>query len=203
MPNETISIERQLELPNGAIAHVIRPDLLYVNEQKSINGMENDKFICRVMKDEVTPEFLEFCLEDRDFSVDQVYIQHSAEPKKRFRVNGIIFPEDAGHKDKWIYIWKDTAPISIVPFDKIVRHSVEGFDPDGQDLILLEEMLELGLELLHDRRDRGSRAHIIEELSHVMVSSQVLKQVLNITDDEINAEAMKKLRKYGWDELTV
>ena len=74
---------------------------------------------------------------------------------------------------------------------------------NGQDLILLEEMLELGIELLHKRRDRGTRDKVVEELSHVMVSSQVLKQVFNITDEEIQAQAMKKLEKCGWDRLTV
>ncbi len=203
MPGETISTAKQLDLPDGVIATILGSDLIYINGNKSVNGYENDKFVCRLLRKEMHPAFLEFCMEDHDYEQNPVYAQFSAVPTERHRVKGVIFPDDPHWKDEWVYIWIDPTPISIVPFDKLVRHSVEGFEPAGQDMILLEEMLELGLELLHNRRDRGNRAHIVEELSHVMISSQVLKQVLHVTDEEINNEAMKKLHKYGWDHMVV
>lgn len=201
MSGEVISTNAQLELPGNAIADLLKPDLIYINEVRSVNGYENSgKFVCRVQSHLLTPALSAFCEEEHDLDTDPVYISHSAHPKRVYRLKGIIFPEGKPHD---IWFWEDTTPISIIPFDKLVRKSVENFDKDGQDLILLEEMLELGIELLHKRRDRGIRNKVVEELSHVMVSSQVLKQVFEVTDEEIQAQAIKKLEKYGWDQLTV
>lgn len=201
MSGEIIPANTQLELPENAIADLLKPDLIYINEVRSVNGYENSgKFVCRVQSHLLTPALWSFCKEWHDFDATPVYASHSAHPKRVYRLKGIIFPEG---KPRDIWFWEDTTPISIIPFDKLVRKSVENFDKDSQDLILLEEMLELGIELLHKRRDRGTRDKVIEELSHVMVSSQVLKQVFGVTDEEIQAQATKKLEKYGWDQLTV
>lgn len=169
MSGEAILTNAQLDLPGNAIADLLKPDLIYINEVRSVNGYENSgKFVCRVQSHLLTPALWSFCKEWHDFDATPVYASHSAHPKRVYRLKGIIFPEG---KPRDIWFWEDTTPISINPFDKLVRKS------DGQDLILLEEMLELGIELLHKRRDRGTRDKVIEELSHVMVSSQVLKQV--------------------------
>ena len=200
MSGEVISTNTQLELPGNAIADLLKPDLIYIDESRSVNGYEGNQFVCRLWDYCLTDKLLQFCKSWNKSNTTPIYIQHSAIPKYVMRLNGIIFPNSDIHA---IWFWEDTTPISIVPFDKLVRKSVENFDKNGQDLILLEEMLELGIELLHKRRDRGTRDKVVEELSHVMVSSQVLKQVFNITDEEIQAQAMKKLEKCGWDRLTV
>lgn len=81
---------------------------------------------------------------------------------------------------------------------KLVSKSVENFDKSTQDLILIEEMTELTKELLKRRRGCQNDECIKEELSHVLISLNVVKTVLGITDEDIENEAKKKLEKYGW-----
>lgn len=200
MTGESITDRDRIALPNGAIADVLKPDLLYIDESRSINGVHDGKFVCRVRKSLMTPAFLDFCTTKHEFLIEQVYVQYCAHPTKRYRVVDFLYPEN---DPDWVYVWVETTPISIVPFDKLVRKSIAKFDPNDQDMVLLEEMLELGIEILHRRRNRGSTAGFIEELTHVMVSSQVLKHILGIDDCDIQAQAQKKLEEYGWDQLTV
>lgn len=200
MTGESIPKNDRIELPDGAIADVLKPDLIYIDESRSLNGLHDGKFVCRVCKSHMTPAFLDFCTTKHEFLTEPVYVQYDAHPITRYKIIDLIYPEN---DPDWVYVWVDTTPISIVPFDKLVRKSVEKFDPNGQDMILLEEMLELGIEILHKRRNRGSMTEFVEELTHVMVSSQVIKQVLRVSDCDIQAQAQKKLEEYGWDQLTV
>ena len=81
---------------------------------------------------------------------------------------------------------------------QLVQKSVEHFDRSHQDLILIEEMSELTKELLKRRRGKCNMDGIKEELSHVMISTMVLQQVLGISQQDIENEAKRKLEKYGW-----
>lgn len=81
---------------------------------------------------------------------------------------------------------------------ELVSKSVDNFDKSTQDLILIEEMTELTKELLKRRRGRQNDECIKEELSHVLISLHVVKTVLGITDEDIENEAQRKLKKYGW-----
>lgn len=81
---------------------------------------------------------------------------------------------------------------------QLVQKSVEYFDRSHQDLILIEEMSELTKELLKRRRGKCDMDGIKEELSHVMISTMVLQEVLGISQMDIENEAKRKLEKYGW-----
>lgn len=80
----------------------------------------------------------------------------------------------------------------------LVSKSVDNFDKDKQDLILIEEMSELTKELLKRRRGYDNNCEITEEMTHVLTSLYVVKKILGITDADIEIEAAKKLDKYGW-----
>jgi NTP pyrophosphatase (non-canonical NTP hydrolase) len=89
--------------------------------------------------------------------------------------------------------------------------SVKTFNPDTQDLILIEEMSELTKALLKRRRvisthsamdetfsDKLETAtdNVVEELTHVLVSCEVLRQTLGIDADDIGEKVAEKLYKY-------
>lgn len=81
----------------------------------------------------------------------------------------------------------------------LVSKSVNNFNPEIQDLILTEEMSELTKELLKRRRDKDNLDCIKEEMSHVLTSLLVVKTIFGISDEDIEEEAKKKLKKYGWE----
>lgn len=89
--------------------------------------------------------------------------------------------------------------------------SVKTFNPDTQDLILIEEMSELAKALLKRRRIISTRSaidetfpdklkttndNVVEELTHVLVSCEVLRQTLGIDADDIGEKIAEKLHKY-------
>ena len=80
----------------------------------------------------------------------------------------------------------------------LVSKSVDNFDKKSQDLILIEEMSELTKELLKRRRGYDNNCEVAEEMTHVLTSLYVVKEILGITDANIEMEATKKLDKYGW-----
>lgn len=84
--------------------------------------------------------------------------------------------------------------------NRCVRMALEVFDYDKQDLILMEEMSELTKELIKRRRGKDNMDGIVEEMTHVYVSLGVVKHILGIPESALEAEARKKLEKYGWVE---
>lgn len=86
---------------------------------------------------------------------------------------------------------------------ELVSKSVDNFDNLSQDLILIEEMTELAKELLKRRRGFQNNECIKEELSHVLISLHVVKTIFGITDEDIENEAGRKLKKYGWTATTI
>ena len=93
----------------------------------------------------------------------------------------------------------------------LANKSVKTFNPDTQDLILIEEMSELAKALLKRRRIISTRSaidetfpdklkttndNVVEELTHVLVSCEVLRQTLGIDADDIGEKIAEKLHKY-------
>ena len=89
--------------------------------------------------------------------------------------------------------------------------SAKTFNPDTQDLILIEEMSELTKALLKRRRIISTHSaidetfsdkletttdNVVEELTHVLVSCEVLRQTLGIYADKNSEKVAEKLRKY-------
>lgn len=89
--------------------------------------------------------------------------------------------------------------------------SAKTFNPDTQDLILIEKMSELAKALLKHRRVVSTKSpsdetfsdtlketndKIVEELTHVFVSCEVLRQTFGIDADAIGEKVAKKLHKY-------
>lgn len=80
----------------------------------------------------------------------------------------------------------------------MINEVVQSFDKDNQDLILVGEMAELTSVLLNRHRGRIDKANVTEELAHVLISCEVVRRICGISIDQLEAESLKKLQKYGW-----
>lgn len=80
----------------------------------------------------------------------------------------------------------------------LINEVVQSFDKDNQDLILVGEMAELTSALLNRHRGRIDKANVTEELAHVLISCEVVRRICEISIDQLEAESLKKLQKYGW-----
>lgn len=75
-----------------------------------------------------------------------------------------------------------------------------GDDPQKQLDILQEECSELIQAISKYRRGKpNAREKIIEEMTHVLISSSVSAQLMGITQEDIFHEQMKKAFEYGVD----
>ena len=86
----------------------------------------------------------------------------------------------------------------MIQTQNISQFIVDTYDKNAQDLILIEEMSELTTELLKKRRiliGNNNREQIIEEMAHVYISLDVVRNILGISDDEINHQVELKENK--------
>lgn len=82
--------------------------------------------------------------------------------------------------------------------DEVIRNF--GEDPQKQLDILQEECSELIQAISKYRRGKpNAREKIIEEMTHVLISSSVSAQLMGITQEDIFHEQMKKAFEYGID----
>ena len=78
----------------------------------------------------------------------------------------------------------------------LVNYVINNFDQKNQDLILIEEMSELTKELLKKRREKDNWDELIEEMSHVYISLEVVKTLYGISDKDIQKQVDLKKEKY-------
>jgi len=64
---------------------------------------------------------------------------------------------------------------------------------------LVEESAELVQALMKDRRGRGSRAAILDEVADLCICLEFLGQELKITNDELRTHCGKKLSKMDYE----
>lgn len=82
--------------------------------------------------------------------------------------------------------------------DEVIKNF--GEDPQKQLDILQEECSELIQAISKYRRGKpNAREKIIEEMTHVLISSSVSAQLMGITQEDILHEQRKKAFKYGVD----
>ena len=93
--------------------------------------------------------------------------------------------------------------------DPIVIIALQKFPHDLQIDILQEECAELIKALSKYKRDDypnnltdfsktiETRQNVIEEISHVLISIDVVSYILEISEFEVQAEINKKVEKYG------
>lgn len=83
--------------------------------------------------------------------------------------------------------------------EKFIMFCVETFDTNMQPVILIEEMSELQKEICKAIRSNNcvvNRRNLIEEITHVLISINVICKIYGIQQYDINKEVEKKQEKY-------
>ena len=84
-------------------------------------------------------------------------------------------------------------------FNQIIAKSIDSNIGDGNPrghrnlIIVMEELSELSKEVSKVLRDKGDRVGIVEEVADVICSIEYIKNILNISNSEINKAINVKL----------
>lgn len=82
--------------------------------------------------------------------------------------------------------------------DIFISDCLDNFAHDIQPDILQEECAELIQAISKFKRNKCDNTRIIEEMSHVLISSAVVAKLFNISEQDIHNEIIKKADKYGF-----
>lgn len=87
--------------------------------------------------------------------------------------------------------------MKVIIDNSVSDQIVAKYGGDIQKVILIEEMSELTKELSKKMRGKANRAHIIEEMAHVLISLSATARDLNINEADIEKELSKKFKSMG------
>lgn len=70
---------------------------------------------------------------------------------------------------------------------EIVQRSLETYGNGMQLVVCMEELSELTQAISKEIRGRGDRSNLVEEMADVIICLEILKQVFEITDEDIDS----------------
>ena len=70
---------------------------------------------------------------------------------------------------------------------EIVARSLETYGNGMQLVVCMEELSELTQAISKEIRGRGDRSNLVEEMADVIICLEILKQVFEITDEDIDS----------------
>ena len=74
----------------------------------------------------------------------------------------------------------------------VVQRSIEHYGKDVQSTVCMEECAELIQAISKEKRGKSDKDHLSEEIADVIICIEMLKQIYNITDDEIYSWVITK-----------
>ena len=74
----------------------------------------------------------------------------------------------------------------------VVRRSIEHYGKDVQSTVCMEECAELIQAISKEKRGKSDKDHLAEEMADVIICIEMLKQIYNITEDEIYSWVITK-----------
>ena len=74
----------------------------------------------------------------------------------------------------------------------VVQRSIEHYGKDVQSTVCMEECAELIQAISKEKRGNSDKDHIAEEMADVIICIEMLKQIYNITEDEIYSWVITK-----------
>lgn len=95
----------------------------------------------------------------------------------------------------------DVDIINVSWRERVIRNSIDSNLPDGNPrghrnlIITIEELSELQKEVSKELRGKGDRIAILEEIADVKVCMMYLKELLNISDYDIEKAVQVKLER--------
>ena len=74
----------------------------------------------------------------------------------------------------------------------VVQRSIEHYGKDVQSTVCMEECAELIQAISKEKRGNSDKDHLAEEIADVIICIEILKQIYNITEDEIYSWVISK-----------
>ena len=74
----------------------------------------------------------------------------------------------------------------------VVKKSIEHYGKDVQSTVCMEECAELIQAISKQKRGKSDKDHLAEEMADVIICIEILKQIYNITEDEIYSWVITK-----------
>lgn len=74
----------------------------------------------------------------------------------------------------------------------VVQRSIEHYGNDVQSTVCMEECAELIQAISKEKRGKPDKSNLAEEIADVIICIEMLKQIYNITDDEIYSLVITK-----------
>ena len=74
----------------------------------------------------------------------------------------------------------------------IIKRSIEHYGKDVQSTVCMEECAELIQAISKEKRGKSDKEHLAEEMADVIICIEMLKQIYNITEDEIYSWVINK-----------
>ena len=74
----------------------------------------------------------------------------------------------------------------------VVQRSIEHYGKDVQSTVCMEECAELIQAISKEKRGKSDKDHLAEEMADVIICIKMLKQIYNITEDEIYSWVINK-----------
>ena len=80
--------------------------------------------------------------------------------------------------------------IGVSPY--VVKKSIEHYGKDVQSTVCMEECAELIQAISKEKRGKSDKSNLAEEMADVIICIKMLKQIYNITEDEIYSWVINK-----------
>ena len=80
----------------------------------------------------------------------------------------------------------------IIIDSDIIKRSIEHYGKDVQSTVCMEECAELIQAISKEKRGKSDKDHLAEEIADVIICIEMLKQIYNITEDEIYSWVITK-----------
>ena len=81
----------------------------------------------------------------------------------------------------------------MIPINSyVIKKSIEHYGKDVQSTVCMEECAELIQAISKEKRGKSDKDHLAEEMADVLICIEMLKQIYNITEDEIYSWVITK-----------
>ena len=80
----------------------------------------------------------------------------------------------------------------IIIDSDIIKRSIEHYGKDVQSTVCMEECAELIQAISKEKRGKPDKSNLAEEMADVIICIEMLKQIYNITEDEIYSWVINK-----------
>ena len=80
----------------------------------------------------------------------------------------------------------------IIIDSDIIKRSIEHYGKDVQSTVCMEECAELIQAISKEKRGKSDKCNLAEEMADVIICIEMLKQIYNITEDEIYSWVITK-----------